>query len=54
LRQPYVYLGYWIEASRKMAYKSHFAPLEAWDGRRWSNHLTSQNVATVGGTDGEN
>jgi len=51
LRQPYVYLGYWIEASRKMAYKAHFAPLEAWDGRRWSN-LMPPVVTTVGGTDG--
>ena len=33
---PYVYLGYWIEESKKMAYKSNFYPLEAWDGRRWA------------------
>lgn len=34
---PYVYLGYWIKESRKMAYKSSFKPLEAWDGRHWTD-----------------
>ncbi len=33
---PYLYLGYWIGRSRKMAYKERFRPIEAWDGRRWS------------------
>lgn len=33
---PFVYLGYWITESPKMAYKAHFQPMEAWDGRRWA------------------
>lgn len=32
---PYLYLGYWIGASRKMAYKERFRPIETWDGRHW-------------------
>ncbi|MCM2972821.1 arginyltransferase [Larsenimonas suaedae] len=36
---PYVYLGYWIEQSRKMAYKKKFTPLEYLDGGRWRKLL---------------
>ncbi len=31
----HLYLGYWIEDCRKMAYKSRFSPLETFDGHRW-------------------
>jgi len=31
----YVYLGYWIEGSAKMSYKSRFRPLEALGTRGW-------------------
>lgn len=32
---PYVYLGYWIAESRKMSYKSRYAPLEAFGPNGW-------------------
>ena len=32
---PYLYLGYWIEQSRKMAYKIHFQPMEGLIDGRW-------------------
>jgi arginyl-tRNA--protein-N-Asp/Glu arginylyltransferase len=36
LGMPYVYLGYWIAASPKMAYKINFRPIEALRLGRWA------------------
>lgn len=38
-RLPYVYLGYWIGESPKMAYKARFRPLEALQPQGWRKIL---------------
>ena len=35
LEMDYLYLGYWVEKSKKMTYKTHFQPLEALIDQRW-------------------
>jgi arginine-tRNA-protein transferase len=37
LEIPYVYLGYWIEESAKMAYKVNFSPIEALRHGSWES-----------------
>jgi arginyl-tRNA--protein-N-Asp/Glu arginylyltransferase len=36
LQLPWLYLGYWIGESRKMAYKTNFRPIEAYRNGRWA------------------
>jgi arginine-tRNA-protein transferase len=36
---PYLYLGYWIEESRKMSYKTNFKPLQALSNGIWQDLL---------------
>jgi arginine-tRNA-protein transferase len=35
---PHVYLGYWVQESRKMAYKARFLPQERLDRTGWVRH----------------
>lgn len=42
MRLPYVYLGYYIEQSAKMSYKSKFKPLEVLQDGDWHELIQSQ------------
>jgi len=41
---PYIYLGYWVPESRKMAYKAKFRPSEILAGGSW-RMLTDADLA---------
>ena len=45
LSLPYLYLGYWIETSRKMAYKAKFQPLQGLQDGTWQS-ITPDNEST--------
>ena len=47
LGMPYVYLGYWVSDSRKMAYKARFRPSEILVGGTW-RQLTDEDARPVG------
>jgi arginine-tRNA-protein transferase len=39
LNLPYLYLGYWIKDSKKMAYKQNFKPLEKLLDGEWTQKI---------------
>ncbi len=43
---PYLYLGYWIEDSSKMSYKSDYQPLEYYFNEKWMNKNEFEQLAS--------
>ena len=39
-QKDFVYLGFWIKACQKMAYKSNYQPLQIFRDRQWQNYTT--------------
>jgi arginine-tRNA-protein transferase len=39
-QKDFVYLGFWIKACQKMAYKSNYQPLQIFRNRQWQNYTT--------------
>ena len=48
---PYVYLGYWVPESRKMAYKARFRPSEALSGGMW--RVLAEDAAAAAPAEGQ-
>jgi arginine-tRNA-protein transferase len=46
---PYVYLGYWVEHSRRMAYKARFRPLERLGPHGWQRFDPDQRELPLAG-----
>ncbi len=44
LQLPYLYLGYWIAGSRKMAYKANFQPLQGLQDGTWQSVLAKEGI----------
>ena len=44
LKLPWLYLGYWIRDSRKMAYKANFKPLQALRHGEWQPLVSDESV----------
>ncbi|MEM0978180.1 MAG: arginyltransferase [Pseudomonadota bacterium] len=42
----YVYLGYWVPGSPKMAYKAKFSPLEVFKNNTWSEMIDPKSVSS--------
>jgi arginine-tRNA-protein transferase len=45
---PYVYLGYWVETSKRMAYKAKFRPLERLGPEGWRKFEPDQTELPLG------
>lgn len=44
--RQHLYLGYWIDGHRKMAYKTRYQPIEVHDGRAWTRMPPSSPTAS--------
>jgi leucyl-tRNA---protein transferase len=47
--RPHLYLGYWIEGSQKMAYKSDYQPLEVLTDQGWEDQMRVQREGSPAG-----